>query len=58
MNDQDKRAVEQMVMTGMSLEALYSCFPKFPKEVIEEIYNAGKSVDTAEEKTLFSVNCS
>ncbi len=58
MNEQDKRAVEQLVMTGMSLEALYSCFPKFPKEAIEEIYKAGKSTDTAEEKPLFSVNCS
>ena len=58
MNDQDKRAVEQMVMTGMSLEGLYSCFPKFPKEAIEEIYNKGKSNDTVEEKPLFSVNCS
>ena len=38
MNDQDRRAVENMCITGMDLEGLYACFPAFSKEQIEKIY--------------------
>ena len=38
MNEQDCRAVENMALTGMKLEGLYACFPKFPREEIERIY--------------------
>ena len=42
MNEQDCRAVENMALTGMELEGLYACFPKFPREEIERIYIESK----------------
>ena len=42
MNEQDCRAVENMALTGMELEGLYACFPKFPREEIERIYMESK----------------
>ena len=41
-NEQDCRAVENMCLTGMELDGLYACFPKFPREEIERIYAATK----------------
>ena len=60
MNEQDCRAVENMAITGMELEGLYACFPKFPREEIERIYAATKIRTTEEDPadTLISVNCS
>lgn len=43
MKEQDRRAVENMSLTGMDLDALCACFPKFPKEEIEKIYNEVKN---------------
>ena len=59
MNDQDRRAVENMCITGMDLDGLYACFPAFPKEQIEKIYNEvkNKPEDSAEDNVI-SVNCS
>ncbi len=37
MNEQDRRAVENICITGMELENLYSCFPNFSREEIEKI---------------------
>ncbi|MBR6852165.1 MAG: hypothetical protein IKM88_18235 [Lachnospiraceae bacterium] len=59
MNEQDCRAVENMALTGMDLEELYACFPKFPKEEIERIYAETKiKTDEDPADTLISVNCS
>lgn len=59
MNEQDCRAVENMCLTGMELEALCACFPKFPREEIERIYAASKiKTDEDPVDTLISVNCS
>ncbi|MBO6299403.1 MAG: hypothetical protein J6N53_11235 [Lachnospiraceae bacterium] len=60
MNEQDCRAVENMALTGMELDRLYACFPKFHREEIERIYAATK-IRTTEDgpaDTLISVNCS
>ena len=58
MNEQDCRAVENMCLTGMDLDGLLACFPKFPKEEIERIFAAAsnKSCDDAVD-TLISINC-
>lgn len=59
MNEQDHRAVENMTLTGMDLEALYTCFPKFPKEEIEKIYNEVKNTpEDSTDSNVISVNCS
>ena len=59
MNEQDRRAVENMCLTGMELDGLYACFPSFGKEEIEKIYNEVKNKpgDGAEDNVI-SVNCS
>ncbi len=38
MNDQDKRAVEGLARSGISLEGLYEAFPKFPMQEVRAIY--------------------
>ena len=59
MNEQDRRAVENMTLTGMDLEALSACFPKFPKEEIEKIYNEVKNKpEDNTDSNVISVNCS
>ena len=59
MNEQDRRAVENMCLTGMELDELYVCFPSFGKEEIEKIYNEvkNKPEDGAEANEI-GVNCS
>ena len=59
MNEQDRRAVENLCLTGMELENLFACFPAFPREEIEKIYNEirDKSGEEAEDSVI-SVNCS
>ena len=58
LNNQDRRAVENMCLTGMDLDGLYACFPSFPKEEIEKIYNDVKSKpEEAGEDNVISVNC-
>ena len=59
MNEQDCRAVENMCITGMDLEGLCACFPAFPKELIEKIYNDVKNKpEDGTEDNVISVNCS
>ena len=59
MNEQDRRAVENMTLTGMNLEALYTCFPKFSNEEIEMIYNEVKNKpEDSTDSNVISVNCS
>ena len=48
MNDQDKRAVETMVLSGMEKEALYAIFPAFSHETIDEVYESVKAVTEAD----------
>ena len=59
MNEQDRRAVENMCITGMDLEGLYACFPSFGKEEIENIYNEVKyRPEDGADDSVISVNCS
>ena len=59
MNEQDRRAVKNMTLTGMDQEALCACFPKFPKEEIEKIYNEVKNKpEDNTDSNVISVNCS
>ena len=59
LNDQDRRAVENMCLTGMELDGLYACFPAFPKDEIEKIYNEVKNQpEDGAEDNVISVNCS
>ena len=59
MNEQDRRAVENMCITGMDLDGLYACFPVFPKEQIEKIYYDIKNKpESGTEDNVISVNCS
>ncbi len=59
MNEQDRRVVENMCLTGMDLDGLYSCFSAFPKEEIEKIYNEVKNKpQDGGEDSVISVNCS
>lgn len=58
-NEQDCRAVENMALTGMDLEGLYACFPKFPRDEIARIYMESKiRTDEDPADTLICVNCS
>ena len=57
MNEQDCRAVENMCLTGMDLDGLLACFPKFPREEIERIYTAARNrSDDDVVDTLISIN--
>ena len=59
MNEQDRRAVENMCLTGMELDGLYACFPSFGKEEIEKIYYEVKNkLEDVAEDNVISVNCS
>ena len=57
MNEQDWRAVETMVLSGLDLEALYAVFPGFAKEAIERVYESVRG-HTEAEKVPVKVNCS
>ncbi len=59
MNEQDRRAIENMCLTGMELDSLYACFPKFAKEEIEKIYCEIRSgSENKGEENVISINCS
>ena len=57
MNEQDWRAVETMVLSGLSLEALCTVFPGFDPEAIKRVYESVKGVTEAE-KVPVKLNCS
>ena len=57
MNEQDWRAVETMVLSGLDLEELYAVFPGFAKEAVKRVYEAVKP-RTEPEKVPVKVNCS
>ena len=56
-NDQDKRAIETMILSGLSLEALCAVFPGFDEEAIKRVYESVKGVTEAERAPV-KVNCS
>ncbi|MCR5503251.1 MAG: hypothetical protein K6F53_09595 [Lachnospiraceae bacterium] len=60
MNDQDRRAVENMARCGLGQEALLSAFPSFPKEeivrIFEEIKNEAEHFD--DPGSGIKLNCS
>lgn len=60
MNDQDRRAVENMARCGMGLEALCLSFPSFPKEEIAAIHEAvlKEAENCVEQEIEIKLNCS
>ncbi len=57
MNEQDWRAVETMVLSGLDIEALCAVFPSFDQEAIKRVYESVKGVTEAE-RVPVRVNCS
>ncbi len=57
MNEQDWRAVETMVLSGLDIEALCAVFPSFDPEAIKRVYESVKGV-TGAERASVKVNCS
>ena len=57
MNEQDWRAVETMVLSGLDIETLCAAFPGFDEEAIKRVYESVKGVTEAERVPL-KVNCS
>ena len=58
-NEQDRRAIENMCLTGMELDGIYVCFPSFRKEEIEKIFNEVKNKpEDGTDDNVISVNCS
>lgn len=47
MNEQDWRAVETMVLSGLALEALCGIFPAFDKEALKLVYESVKGTSVA-----------
>ena len=47
MNEQDWRAVETMVLSGLDLEALYAIFPAFEREALKMVYESVKGSPVA-----------
>ena len=59
MNKQDERAVESMCLCGLSLDAIASCFPHFPKKEIKAIYDRIKGTTKSDDNNgQISINCS
>ena len=58
MNDQDRRAIESMILCGCELESVYAMFPKVPKSDIDEIYSEVKGQKPEANDTGMSINCS
>ena len=60
MNEQDWRAVETMVLSGLTLEALYAIFPAFNHEAIDRVYESVKGVAGADRGPTegLKTNCS
>ena len=57
MNEQDWRAVETMVLSGLDIEALCAVFQGFDEEAIRRVYESVKGVTEAE-RVPVKVNCS
>ncbi len=58
-NEQDRRAVENIALTGMDIDGLYVCFPNFPMEEIKQIFNETRNQsEDGEDSNVISVNCS
>ena len=50
---------QYMCLTGMELDGFYACFPAFPKDEFEKIYNEVKNQpEDGAEDNVISVNCS
>ena len=59
-NSKDKKVVEGMCATGMSLEGIQTIFKQFNSEEIEGIFDEYhlRVNGIKKEKPLFSINCS
>ena len=59
MNEQDWRAVETMVLSGLDLEALCTIFPTFDKEALKRVYESVKGTLEVQGGTVErKLNCS
>lgn len=58
MNERDRRAVENMIRCGISLEDLKSAFRDFSDDDIEAIYNEFNMPKVQDEEVSVKVNCS
>ncbi len=57
-NDQDRRAIETMILSGLDLEALQGLFPRVPEEELKLIYEDVKKEPVPEDGGGISCNCS
>ena len=58
-NEQDCRAIETMVLSGVDLEALYCLFPGFDRDALTAVYESVKAVhDGQGEAAERKLNCS
>ncbi len=57
-NDQDRRAIETMVLSGLDMETLQGLFPRVPEDELKLIYEGAKKEPVQEEGGVISCNCS
>ncbi len=57
-NDQDRRAIETMILSGLDMEALQGLFPRVPEEELKLIYESVKKAPAPEDGGGISCNCS
>ena len=51
-NEQDCRAVETMILSGVALEALYSLFPGFDRDALTAVYKSVKGTLEGQESMV------
>ena len=57
-NDQDRRAIETMILSGLEMEALQGLFPRVPEEELKLIYEGVMKEPASEDGGGISCNCS
>ncbi len=58
MNEQDRRAVESMILCGCELDTVYTMFPKVSRDDIDEVYAETKGNKPQAPDAGMSINCS
>ena len=58
LNEKDRAAVASMARTGMNLETLKRCFPKFDEKDVEYVFKEETSLPENTEEISISYNCS
>lgn len=58
-SDRDRAVIESMCRTGMELDTVKGCFPKFSDEDIETVYNEVRNSSHGDAPDIqISCNCS